>query len=427
VAVSNSPMVLVCLLAGFACGPDPFSSGSTSETSETSEGSTSAMATTQPEQTESDTTTTETGTSEAPNTESESDTTTSEPDLPPEPACVPFAEAQRFDELCFGPPVTIDPEPMQLVARTSLNVYASGPDDHRLYELDELEPGGVYESLPLAGTSVHAAMLFHFGAYEDPEAVSPFMIVTREPHALVLVVFDPSPQIHTVFALDAEPTAAAFFVTEPQRISIAVTDIDAHLHVFDLELGVTVLSGTRMLPEPLEYLDANFGWIGDSGTKLLGRSNATLTAWFLTPPISPIMGLGAIEAYPYPAPISDWDIGGFTDAGPPSMLSITQAPSVARLHSALDFQEPGSSVPLAHPVSAITGGEVPGVLGGTFALSMADARVGHLMNHYGEGSELLEPSTWIEVAPDCVSFIAVAGPSFLCASTSEGLVLVSPQ
>lgn len=94
---------------------------------------------------------------------------------------------------------------------------------------------------------------------------------------------------------------------------------------------------------------------------------------------------------------------------------------------AMDFQAPGASVPLAHPVDAMASGPVPDAMSGTFGLSIADARVALFMKWYGEGGSLVGPSMWIEVAPDCVSFIVLADGCFLCASTCEGLVLVSPQ
>jgi hypothetical protein len=419
-----------------ACG-EPMSSASTDETSESS---TSATATTEPEQTATNTSDTtapetesDTGTatdtdSESDEPESESETTAGEPDLPPEADCVPWAEALEFDDLCFQPPLTIDPVPMHAVERVlsgeGPNVYAAGPDDHRFYTFDQLQPGDNYHSLGLAGTTVHAGQVSLVG---DWVGSGLFMIVTRDPHALVLVQVGSmvETKIQTYIELDAEPTAATRF-RDPEKMEnkIALTDVEANLHVFELEMGITTLTSTRVLPELLESLQSNQGWIGVSGTQLLGRSNATLTAWFLSPPIA---GGGTIDAYAYPVPISAWDIGLVSDNGPPHMITFTQEPSVARYHTALDFQERGYAIPLAHPVNALAGGKVPSGAGATFVLSTADARLGHLMSSNGEGIELQNPPTWIDVAPNCVDFVGLAELGFLCASTSEGLVLISPD
>jgi hypothetical protein len=419
----------VCSLTQLACATDPSPLASSGDTSETS--TSVAAATTQDESPEPDTTQgTDTDSTDTEGTDTEStDTTGSEPDLPPEPICYSWDEAPTFEDLCFGPPVTIDPEPMLLVAQVSPSlhpaIYAGATDDHRIYYWDDLQPGGAYHSVPVTGTPVDAEMVSYFGNLDDQDAPWLFMIVTRDPHELVLIDFDPHPVIHTSLALDAEPVAAIDFIDwDTNSKAVALTDVDAHLHVFEIEMGVVSQTSTRMLPEPLETLDVNDGWIDGTNTQLLGRSNETLTAWFLSPPIG---GLGPVDPYPFPEPISVWDVGGFIDSGGPYMLTIT--PGLARVHEALMFEDPGVGVALEHPVNALTEGSVPDpdVIGGLFGLSTADARIAILMKNNGEGTALSAPSAWIEVAPNCVSFAAAGPKGFVCASTSEGLVLISPE
>ena len=280
--------------------------------------------------------------------------------------------------------------------------------------------------LSLAGTTVEARTLRYFAG---PGTIY-FAIITKDPHALV--VLDVLAEFELVAELELEPTSFTDFELDPDASTraLAVADVEANLHTFELDqIGVLSLTSTRALPEPLDELDA-IPWLWEEGlnvssTQLLGRANATSTAWHLRPPIA---DSGPIDAYPLPAEISVWDLGPFSHlTDETDTLLISTDPSQAFTRQLFEFAVPGNSIALAHPAERISRGYVPWGLGGLFMLSRVDARIAHLATGYGGGTDFEPAHHWIAAPADTQDFLAVGELGFLCASTSAGLLLVSPS
>ncbi|HVH98489.1 MAG TPA: hypothetical protein VM869_07260 [Enhygromyxa sp.] len=345
---------------------------------------------------------------------------------------MPFEQAQAFDELCFAEPVIVDPTPVSFLADTwpgerIYNYYVGGVGLHRFYRHSALR-GGSHMELSLAGTTVEARTLRYFAG---PETIY-FAMITKDPHALVVLDVLADLEVVAELELELEPTSFTDFELDPDASTraLAVADVEANLHTFELDpMGMLSLTSTRALPEPLDELDA-IPWLWEEGlnvsnTQLLGRSNATLTAWHLSPPIADI---GPIDAHLLPAAISVWHLGPFSHVmGDTSTLLISTDPSEAVRRQLFEFAEPGNSMALAHPVERTSSGYVPWGLGGLFMLSRVDARIAHLATGYGGGTDFEQTHHWIAAPADTQDFLAVGELGFLCASTSAGLLLVSPS
>lgn len=352
-----------------------------------------------------------------------------EPDLPPERTCVPFEQATEFADLCFEAPEIIDPQPVSYLAHTwpgdSLyNYYVGGLGVHRFYRHSELQVNGSYVELAITGVTVEAKQF-------RPHAGQGifFGIITRDPHMLVVLDVLNDLEVVAELELEVEPTAFGAFRLDPEDTpyALALVDVDANLHVFELEMGSLVQTSTRALPEPLDRLEA-IPWLWVDGrsisqTQMIGLSNASLTAWHLDAPIHD----GPVDGYPLPTAISTWALGPFSHVpGNTSRLLFSVEPSEATFYKFFDFDQPFGIKPMVHPVEKLSWGYVPWGLGGMFVLSRADAKIAHLATGNGEGTEFVVPH-WIDAAPDTSDFLAVGELGFLCASTSAGLTLISPK
>lgn len=426
------------LLALTACGPgrvgaeaggdstsDSTSDSSTESSTDAESDDDTSTDDTSTDDAETDDDSSDTGESETDTDEpAETDTDEPEPDLPSEPRCADWDTEPGFDGECFDPPVIIDPTPITTLARAYGDVpriYAGGVNVHRLYDTAQLVEGGQAIELPILGTAVAAGRV-GFGEGLD----APLVILTKDPHQVIVHALDPIDILANI-ELPAEPTAFAAFAARAAAppVGLAVADVAGNLHVFTNEMQSLELAFTRVLPEPLDALSRIPSYFDfESADTLLGFASASQTAWQLGLPIELD---GSIAAHPLSIPVDAWYFMVLTDIGPDAVFVVSESLGEARRFELPEFQQVGPPIPLAHPVAAIDFASVPvEALGGIYGLSTVDSRVAPISIAGGEAWSFDPPTSWAEVPPNTVDFLALGKLGFVCASTSEGLALVAP-
>jgi hypothetical protein len=353
----------------------------------------------------------------------ETDTSTGSETETGEPDCVPWEAAESFDQVCFSPPELVDPAPFYYLDRidtgTPYYLYASGPDDHRVYAA--VEPGADYISLSIAGVTIWRGWS---GLMEPATSV----LVTRSPPAILHVDFTLPDPVLAELPLEFEPRAVTWFdraTSSPgfERVGpfdvikgFAVADAQAGLHLFELDGDALVEVGARQLPEPLDGLDHYASTNDGYRDELVGYAPAGATAYRLSEPLDD----GPIQSWALAAAPTMWWVSSFSDAGPDRFMIFAADPIGVDRFNAFGDARPSSTIELDYPVDDSTGGPVPWGFTAGFVLSRDAAKLAQFGEGNGESVEYATPITWVD-APADVADIMMVGASFVCASPSEGL------